>query len=79
MKKSRRGRVHVGRPLIPRGWQLPATWTLIARRGQGHDFEMMFGKAKTREEALGRAKELLERGWETVEVKMKEDLHPRRA
>jgi hypothetical protein len=78
MRKSKRGKVHVGRPFAIRGWKLPCTWLLIGRRGSGEAFRRSFTSRRTYEEAQKAAYEMLDFGWESVAIVEKEQLFPRR-
>lgn len=83
-RKTKKAKIHVGRPLNPREWKLPCKWMIVARRGDGDSFQRMdrITSAKNLEglhEARDTAKELLERGWESVAILEVELLHPAKA
>lgn len=76
-KKSRPARIHVGKDLVTRGWQLPIKWKLIARRGFGTDaYAKMTRTVDSYEEADQVSDELIARGWDSVEIRSVEQLTP---
>lgn len=76
MRKSRPGKVHRGHAFQIRGWKLPCTWDIIARRGTGDGFRRSFSTRRTYEEAQEAAYEMLDFGWESVTIIEKEKITP---
>jgi hypothetical protein len=77
-KKSRPAAIHIGKPIPATGWRLPCKWVITAKRGFGGAYQKMGLVRKTLEDARSTAKELIERGWDSVEYKQQEILLPLR-